>query len=201
MHTKSLVGSFAGAAALLLAAVPVHAQTQTLHATLESYQEVPAVSSKGSGEFRARIDKEAGTIYWELNHGNLEAPCCKRTFTSGNTGKWRISVFLCTNLGNGPAGTPTCPSGSANLGKATVLMLPRTSRCRCLGPCPDRRVSRGAWACLSGARSACTNRRARNRPAPHRRCSGCSAWSTSSGDRVAPTCKPAARRRREAAAQ
>jgi hypothetical protein len=22
-----------------------------------------------------------------------------------------ISVFLCTNLGNGPAGTPTCPGG------------------------------------------------------------------------------------------
>ena len=62
MHTKSLVGSLAGAAALLLAATPVHAQT--LHATLESYQEVPAVSSKGLGEFRARIDKEAGAIYW-----------------------------------------------------------------------------------------------------------------------------------------
>ena len=200
MHTKSLAGSFAGAAAPLLAAMPVHAQT--LHATLESYQEVPAVSRKGSGEFRARIDKEAGTIYWELNHGNLEGAVLQAHIHFGQHGvNGGISVFLCTNLGNGPAGMPTCPSGSANLGKATVLMLPRTSRCRCLGPCPDRRVSRGAWACLSGARSACTNRRARNRPAPHRRCSGCSAWSTSSGDRVAPTCKPAARRRREAAAQ
>ena len=114
MHTKSLVGSFAGAAALLLAAMPVHAQT--LHATLESYQEVPAVSSKGSGEFRARIDKEAGTIYWELNYGNLEGNVLQAHIHFGQHGvNGGVSVFLCTNLGNGPAGTPTCPGGSANL--------------------------------------------------------------------------------------
>jgi hypothetical protein len=30
------------------------------------------------------------------------------------------SVFLCTNLGNGPAGTPACPLASANLNGVIV---------------------------------------------------------------------------------
>ena len=114
MHTKSLVGSFAVAAAFLIAAPPVHAQT--LHATLESYQEVPAVSSKGSGDFRARIDREAEAIYWELNYGNLEGDVQQAHIHLGQHGvNGGVSVFLCTNLGNGPAATPTCPGGSANL--------------------------------------------------------------------------------------
>ena len=51
---------------------PPPAAAQILHATLESYQQVPACSSTGTGSFRARIDKQAGAIHRELSHGDLE---------------------------------------------------------------------------------------------------------------------------------
>ena len=57
MRARNVVGSLVGAAASLSASLP--AAAQTLHATLESYQEVPAVSSAASGSFRAKIDKQA----------------------------------------------------------------------------------------------------------------------------------------------
>ena len=57
MRARNVVGSLVCAAASLSASLP--AAAQTLHATLESYQEVPAVSSAASGSFRAKIDKQA----------------------------------------------------------------------------------------------------------------------------------------------
>ena len=54
--------------------------------------------------------------HWELNYGNLEGNVLQTHIHFGQHGvNGGISVFLCTNLGNGPAGTPTCPGGSANL--------------------------------------------------------------------------------------
>ena len=70
MRATSLFGSSICAAALLSAPLP--AAAQTLHATLESYQEVPAVSSSGTGSFRAKIDKQAGAIHRELSYRDLE---------------------------------------------------------------------------------------------------------------------------------
>lgn len=114
MRARNVVGSFVCAAASLSASLP--AAAQTLHATLEGYQEVPAVSSAASGSFRAKIDKQDRAILWELVYSDLESPVQQAHIHFGQhsvTGG--VSVFLCTNLGNGPAGTQACPSPSANL--------------------------------------------------------------------------------------
>ena len=66
MRARNVAGSLVCAAASLPAAA------QTLHATLESYQEVPAVLSAASGSFRAKIDKHASTIQWELAYSDLQ---------------------------------------------------------------------------------------------------------------------------------
>jgi hypothetical protein len=114
MRARNVVGSLIGAATSLLAALP--AAAQTLHATLESYQEVPAVSSAASGSFRAKIDKHAGTIQWELAYNDMESAAQQAHIHFGqHSVNGGVSVFLCTNLGNGPAGTPPCPATSANL--------------------------------------------------------------------------------------
>ena len=114
MRARNVVGSLVCAAASLSAALP--AAAQTLHATLESYQEVPAVSSAASGSFRPKIDRQTGTIQWELAYSDLEGSALQAHIHFGqHSVNGGISVFLCTNLGNGPANTPTCPSPSANL--------------------------------------------------------------------------------------
>jgi len=114
MRANSMIRSFAGAGVLLLASTPLAAQT--LHATLEGYQEVPAISSTGSGSFRAKIDRQARAIHWELSYGDLEGNVLQAHIHLGqHSANGGIGVFLCTNLGNGPAGTPTCAAGSATL--------------------------------------------------------------------------------------
>ena len=43
-----------------------------LTADLDGFQEVPSISTTGSGEFEARIDDEAQTIEYKLTFENLE---------------------------------------------------------------------------------------------------------------------------------
>lgn len=114
MSATSMTGWIASAAVLLAASMPL--QAQTLHAKLEGYQEVPAISSPGVGSFRAKIDRQARIIYWELDYGGLQGSVSQAHIHFGQHGvNGGISVFLCTNLGNGPAGTQPCPAASANL--------------------------------------------------------------------------------------
>jgi len=119
MRARIVVGSLVCAAASLSASLP--AAAQTVHASLESYQEVPAVSSAASGSFRAKIDKQAGTIQWELAYSDLEGSALQAHIHFGqHSVNGGISVFLCTNLGNGSAGTPPCPATSASLNGVIV---------------------------------------------------------------------------------
>ena len=119
MRAVTLFGSSVCAVALLSTALP--AAAQTLHATLEGYQEVPAVSSGASGSFRAKIDKQVGAIHWELSYGDLEGSVQQAHIHLGQHAvNGGISVFLCTNLGNGLAGTPACPAGNVTLSGTIV---------------------------------------------------------------------------------
>ena len=78
---------------------------------LSGYQENPDISSTGTGSFEATIDDDAQTITYELSYSGLEGG--NALFAHIHFGKRAVnggvSAFLCTNLGNGPIGTPTCP--------------------------------------------------------------------------------------------
>jgi hypothetical protein len=80
-----------------------------IHEHLTGYEETPlALSTPGNGKFRARVT-DAG-IQYTLSYADLEAVVLQAHIHFGATGQTGgISVFLCTNLGNGPTGTPTCP--------------------------------------------------------------------------------------------
>ena len=75
-----------------------------------------AVSTTGNGTFNARISNDESQIEWELSYSDLEGAVQQAHIHFGQksvTGP--ISVFLCTNLGNGPAGTQPCPAPPATI--------------------------------------------------------------------------------------
>lgn len=110
--TKAL--GWAAAAAIAVTAVP--AAAQTIHTRLGGYEEVPAISTTGGGRFKAKIDRKAGMIFYELEYDNLEGNIAQSHIHFGQMGvNGGISVFICTNLGNGPAGTPACPAGTSGV--------------------------------------------------------------------------------------
>ena len=82
---------------------------------LTGYEEVPSVSTAANGQFSARIRKDS-TVDWELSYAALEGAVQQAHIHLGNVGvNGGISVFLCTNLGNGPAGTQPCPASPATI--------------------------------------------------------------------------------------
>ncbi|MDQ2920073.1 MAG: CHRD domain-containing protein [Acidobacteriota bacterium] len=83
---------------------------------LTGFEEVPALSTPGNGEFKARISNDEKQIQYELFYRDLESAVQQAHIHLGNVSvNGGISVFLCSNLGNGPAGTQACPPGPATL--------------------------------------------------------------------------------------
>ena len=83
---------------------------------LTGFEEVPALSTPGNGEFKARISNDETQIQWELFYRDLESAVQQAHIHIGNKSvNGGISVFLCTNLGNGPEGIQPCPAGPATI--------------------------------------------------------------------------------------
>jgi hypothetical protein len=90
-------------------------------ASLTGYEELPTLSTDGNGFFKASLSRGQDEIHYVLSYrgpwdGNATgAPStvtqthihfgARATAPAGN-----ISAFLCSNLNNGPAGTPPCPT-------------------------------------------------------------------------------------------
>jgi hypothetical protein len=89
----------------------------TLHEQLTGYQETPlALSTAATGRFRATIDEAHQRISYTLSYSGLEGSVTQAHIHFGarsQTGG--IAAFLCTNLGNGPAGTQACPAAPATV--------------------------------------------------------------------------------------
>jgi hypothetical protein len=112
----------AGALAIAIAAVAVAGGGHGIRAKLTGYQETPALSTPGVGKFRASINRAANEIRYRLTYSGLESPVTQSHIHFENrTNAGPIVVFLCTNLGNGPAGTQPCP---ANGGTITGTIRP-----------------------------------------------------------------------------
>lgn len=105
-------------AAVLLAAPAYSADPATAPqnggARMLGAQEVPVVLSSGQGRFSFRLQR--GRLYWELSYAGLQGDVSQAHIHLGQTSvNGGIAVFLCSNLGNGPAGTPACPPSPATL--------------------------------------------------------------------------------------
>ena len=133
----------AGAAILLgiiaLAAAPIASAQNRIGASLIGFDEVPSVSTGASGTFDAKISSDESRIDWELSYSDLEGSVQQAHIHLGQAGvNGGITVFLCTNLGNGPAGTQLCPAPPATI-SGTILAadvspnIPATAAARTQG--------------------------------------------------------------------
>lgn len=93
--------------ALLGAAVAARAD-QTVKAQLHGFNEVPAISSTGSGEFTAKIRSE-DAVDWELSYEGLEGTVttAAHIHLGQKDVNGGVSVFFC-----GGGGRPACTPGS-----------------------------------------------------------------------------------------
>ena len=83
---------------------------------LTGYQEVPALSTSGHGTFRASVRDGGSEIRYRLTYAGLEADPQQAHIHLGQPGvNAGVIVFLCSNLGNGPAGTQACPDSPATV--------------------------------------------------------------------------------------
>jgi CHRD domain-containing protein len=125
MRRKSMFAALAvGAASLAVAAFALAGGSgprfNHLSATMSGYQEVPSVSTGASATFRADVAKDGRSIAWQLRYGGLEGAVQQSHIHFGQLSvNGGISVFLCTNLNNGPAGTQACPQSGTIRGTIT----------------------------------------------------------------------------------
>ena len=103
---------------LTVTAMPVsYASAQEFHAKLKGFNEVPlAIVSKGQGTLQLKLNKKLKTINYTLTFSNLSSPVTQSHIHIGKVHvAGGITVFFCTNLGNGPAGTQLCPAGGGTI--------------------------------------------------------------------------------------
>jgi hypothetical protein len=119
LRLKLAVGvAVVGVAATTAAAIA--GDRAKLRTSLSGYEEVPAVSSTGGGDFRAAIDRNSDRIQYRLSFSGIEGNTLQSHIHLGQKGvNGGITVFLCTNLGNGPAGTQACPQSGTIEGTIT----------------------------------------------------------------------------------
>ena len=78
---------------------------------LSGYQENPDISTSATGTFEISIDDDARTLTYELGYTGLEGSVLQAHIHFAKPAvNGGITLFLCSNLGNGPAGTPACPT-------------------------------------------------------------------------------------------
>jgi hypothetical protein len=88
--------------------------------TLTGYEETPAtISSMGSADFRARVDRFDDQIHYRLSYRNLESAVTQAHIHFGaRATSGGISVWLCGNPSatiTPPPGTQLCPAQPATI--------------------------------------------------------------------------------------
>ncbi len=90
-----------------------------LFASLNGFQEVPAVVSSGRGSFRARVRSDRTEIHYRLRYGRLEGEVTQAHIHIGQRGvNGGIAVVLCSNEVDSPA--QACPIGEGEI-SGTIL--------------------------------------------------------------------------------
>ena len=115
MRFKLLASATLMAAPFML--LGAYANATEFSAKLVGFEEVPAaIFSKGSGTLDLDLNRNARTITFKLTFSGLSAPVTQSHIHFGKRHvAGGITVFFCTNLSNGPAGTQPCPAGGGTV--------------------------------------------------------------------------------------
>ena len=88
------------------------------------YAENPDVSTTAVGSFDANLSSDGSSLHYVLSYSGLEGNVLQAHVHFGKTAiNGGISFFLCSNLGNGPAGTQTCPQSGTVEGDITAAQV------------------------------------------------------------------------------
>ena len=115
MRLMSLASAALTAAPLMLFGPTANAAE--FSAKLVGFEETPAaIFSNGSGKLDLNLNKSARTITFKLTYSGLSAPATQAHIHFGKRHvSGGITVFFCTNLNNGPAGTQPCPANGGTV--------------------------------------------------------------------------------------
>jgi CHRD domain len=124
MSRRLWAGTALAAMMLLLLSVP--ARGQEYSAKFSGFEEVGglgagetgAILSTGHATLKLTLDKTAQTLAYTLTYSGLTNVLQSHIHFGKRHVAGGIMVFFCSNLGNGPAGTPTCPDDTS--GEVTV---------------------------------------------------------------------------------
>ncbi len=124
--SKALKLGVVAALTLVLAFVTLTAaagSSFTMKTRLTGFEEVPSISTPARGSFRATADGDS--IDYVLTYSGIPTAVTQSHIHFGQPGVAAgISIFLCSNLGNGPAGTPACPTpGGTVTGTLTAAQV------------------------------------------------------------------------------
>src|SRR6266446_6578133 len=117
-------GTMLAAVVLLLLSVPARAQEYS--AKFSGFQEVGgvgagetgAILSTGQATLKLTFDQAAQTLTYKLTYSGLTNVLQSHIHFGKEHVAGGVMVFFCSNLGNGPAGTPTCLDDTS--GEVTV---------------------------------------------------------------------------------
>lgn len=118
--------------ALDLSAAASHDRSSRTSDQLSGFEEDPAaLSTTGTGSLHLTIDEDDQELTYELSYADLEGDVTQAHIHLGGIAQsGGISTFLCSNLGNGPAGTQACPAAPATItGTLTAAQV--------IGPVPQ----------------------------------------------------------------
>src|SRR5262245_53370545 len=83
--------------------------------TLSGFNAVPPILTNGSATVQLTIHGDSLT-YTETFNDGFTSPVTQSHIHFGQRGvNGGVFLFLCSNLGNGPAGTPACPTGAGTV--------------------------------------------------------------------------------------
>ncbi len=105
-----------GVGGFIAAAAVAGDRGRDFHTDLRGFEEVPSVSTIAGAEVKAEVNRAGTELRYRLRYRNLEGDVQQAHIHFGQEDvNGGISVFLCSNLGNGPAGTPACPAAPATV--------------------------------------------------------------------------------------
>jgi len=111
MKKGRVIGLLAPIGLLALLAVPTMAtEGGNLKANLSGYEEVPAISTAGSGEFQAKVTTDGAAINYVLSYSGLQNAFAAHIHLGQSAVNGGVSVFLC-----GGGDKPACPASEGTV--------------------------------------------------------------------------------------
>ena len=106
----------AGVLALTVTVANAGEGSSTFRASLSGFNEVLPILTNGTGSFHATL--QGSQLTYTVSFSGLTTPVTQSHIHFAEKGvNGSVFVFLCSNLGNGPTGTPACPAGGGTVSR------------------------------------------------------------------------------------